>query len=388
VLSTLRWLAPAVLPALLAALLVRRSDRRREPLWLVSLTFGLGAALALVAFFVEAQAARWTGLSVRTNPAGDTGALVFLFLVVAPVREVGKFAACWPAFRSKHFDEPADGIVYSAASALGFVAVENAFVLHANTGFIWWLRIGLALPAHLFFAAIWGYALGRVKASKRPGAMVSSAWLAATVGHGFYTHFVWARGPNAMLLAVFLLPAMAFVVWYAMRDLRLRGDRPSRIEGSRLSRLSILQTITAPPSLSAVRDALRRADKPIMVHWILLGALVTIGAMLACLAGAVGVGRWLQIDFSVVDEHDLTPAPVLLLASGLLASFPLSGFLVARAAGVTTLLEPALAAGLALVITILALGIAAPGAVVFALAFLPVAWGMACAGAWVGRPAQ
>mgnify|MGYP006951226239 CR=1 FL=1 len=27
-------------------------------------------------------------------------------------------------------------------------------------------------------------------------------------------------------------------------------------------------------------------------------------------------------------------------------------------------------------------------AVVFALAFSPIAWGLACAGAWVGRPAR
>ena len=56
---------------------------------------------------------------------------------------------------------------------------------------------------------------------------------------------------------------------------------------------------------------------------------------------------------------------------GLLGSFPTSGWLVARAANVRTLLEPALASVLALVITLVALGFAAPFAVIFGLAISP-----------------
>ena len=385
----LRWLIPAVLPALLAALVVRQTDRSREPLWLVLLTFVFGAIGAGVALFLEERAERLTGLDLRTSVAGDKGALIFLFLVVAPLREASKVAACWPAFLSKHFDEPYDGVVYSSAAALGFAAVENGFVLHANpTGGIWLARAALALPAHLFFACTWGYALGRAKQSKRPGTMFPRAWLAATVAHGLYIHLVYGRGPNAMLAAFPLLAVMGVVAFYAARDLRARGERPSRIPGSnRLSRLTMAQ-ISAPPSFTAVRDALRRSDQPIKVIWILVGAFVTIGAMLAGLGGAVALGYWAGVDFSVVDEHALTPAPVALLGAGLLAAFPLSGFLVAKASSVTGLLEPALATALALLATLVVLGLTTPVAVVFALAFSPIAWGLACAGAWVGRAAR
>ena len=68
---------------------------------------------------------------------------------------------------------------------------------------------------------------------------------------------------------------------------------------------------------------------------------------------------------------------------GLLGSFPDSGLLVARAANVPTLLEPALACVLALVVTLVVLGFAAPFAVVFGLAISPIAWVLSCAGAWV-----
>src|SRR5580700_4286811 len=111
----MRWLLPAMLPAVLFAVLVHRSDERREPAWLVITTFVLGSVAALVALLIASRAAALTGLDVRTSAAGQSGAMVFLFLVVAPTQEAGKVAAAWPAFLSRHFDEPYDGIVYASA---------------------------------------------------------------------------------------------------------------------------------------------------------------------------------------------------------------------------------------------------------------------------------
>ena len=386
-LATLRWLLPAILPAVLFAVLIHRTDARREPPWLVMLTFILGSVAALVSLLLVGRAAGLTGLDVRVSAAGESGALVFLFFVVAPAQEAGKVAAAWPAFLSKHFDEPYDGVVYAASSALGFAAVENGFVLHAHpTGGIWLARALLSLPAHVFFACFWGYALGRAKQSKARIPVFPAAFLASIVAHGLYAHFVYGRGPGALLAVTPLLAVMGVIAWLLARDLRLRGDRPSRLPpGSRLSRLSI---VAQPPSLSAVRSALTRADQPVKVRWVFFGSLVTIGAMIVGLGAGVLMARVLKIDLSTVDEHDVgAAAPVLLLGIGLLASFPTSGWLIARAAGVRTLLEPALACVLALVITLTGLGFAAPFTVVFALALSPIAWVLACVGAWIGREA-
>jgi RsiW-degrading membrane proteinase PrsW (M82 family) len=390
VLAILRWLLPATLPAILFAVLVHRTDERREPPWLVMTTFVLGAVGALLALVIVGRAAALTGLDVRVSAAGESGALVFLFFVVAPTQEAGKVAAAWPAFLSKHFDEPYDGVVYASASSLGFAAVENGFVLHAHpTGGIWIARALVSLPAHVFFACLWGYALGRAKRVKTRVPVFPPAFVAAIVAHGLYAHFVYGRGPGALLAVSPLLAVMGFVAWFLGRDLRARGERPSRVpSSSRLSRLSRLSAMTQPPSVSAVRSALSRAEEPVKIRWVLFGALVTIGAMLVGLAGGVFASRLLHIDLSLVDEHNVEDAaPVLLLGIGLLASFPTSGWLVARAAHVRTLLEPALASVLALVITLVALGFAAPFTVVFALALSPIAWVLSCVGAWVGREA-
>jgi RsiW-degrading membrane proteinase PrsW (M82 family) len=396
--AIVRWLLLPLVPAVLVAYALWATAPRRDVWRPVAGTFVLGALFAVPAFYIQAKAAAWTGLDVRTSVAGDAGALLFLFALIAPVREAAKVAACWPAFRSSHFDDPYDGVVYAGIAAMGFSAVDGAWHLmrHA-TGGVWITRALLAVPAHLFFACLWGYALGRAKQVKRPGAMFPATWIAATLGHAFYTHFVYGRGPGALVAVVPMLAAMGGIAFLMARDLRARGDRPSRAGDPAFGgRLSLPATSSQrpeaslrPPSLRTVRDALRRADQPIRLRWIVIGTLVTIGAMLVGLSGSIAFGHYAHVDFAAVDEHDVsTTAPVALLGAGLLAAFPVSGFLVARASGLPTLLEPALAAALAILASLVLLGLAAPIAMVFALAFSPIAFALACAGAWVGRVAR
>ncbi len=320
---------------------------------------------------------------------GSADALLFLFAFAAPIREAAKVAAMWPAFRSKYFDEPLDGLVYASASALGFATIENALMLRDHPlGWIWIARTAVALPAHVFFACAWGYALGRAKRIKRPGPIFPAAWLVATAMHGLYAHLVYGRGAGALVGTLPLLAAMVVATVFAIRDLKARADRSSRTS-MLLERVSSLYVVSAPPSLGQVREAMRREGQPITLRWILFGALVTVGAMTVGIGLSVLLGHLGHVDFSSVDEHDVTTTgPIALLGAGLLAAFPVSGYLIARASNLPTLLEPALASGLAIVLTLVLLGLAAPVAVVFALAFSPIAWGLACAGAWVGRPAR
>jgi RsiW-degrading membrane proteinase PrsW (M82 family) len=389
VLALTRWLAFAIVPPVLFAVLLYRTDRRREPAWLVALTFLFGALGAAAALAIERKAMQFTGLDTRVSMAGNTGALAFLFLLVAPVSEAAKVAACWPAFRSRHFDEPYDGIVYAGAAALGYAAVEVAFVLVRHpTGWIWVWRSMLGIPAHVFCACAWGYALGRAKQHKSPGPIFPTSWIAATAAHGLYTHFVFGRGEGALLMTFPMLLVMAGITALAIRDLRERGELAAPThDGSRLSRLSVY--VSAPASIAMMRAALRKSEEPIKLRWIVFGALVTLGAMFAFLGITIALAFFFHFDFSGVDERDVTTAaPVAILGVGLLSSFPVSGFLVARASSGSSLLEPALAAALALVVTLLLLGLAAADAVVFALAISPIAWAFSCAGAWVGRPAR
>jgi RsiW-degrading membrane proteinase PrsW (M82 family) len=397
---TLRWLLPALLPVAFTVWLARVAairDARREPPALVAGTFALGAIAAALATTVILRAAALAGLDLHASLAGQGGAVVFLLLVVAPLHEAAKVAAAWPTLLWKHLDEPYDGIVYAAAAALGFSSVLAFVILHAHpAGGLWVARVLLAMPAEVFLACVWGYALGQAKRRKRRASLFPGAFVLAVGIHGLYAYFIYGRGPGALLGVSPLLVAMGVVAWLLSRDLhrtardhRRRhashdapygtfpddshdGDDPSRFYG--------------PPSLSAVRAALRRTDEPVKLGWIGYGAVVIIGGMLAGLCAGVLAAHVLHIDLSTVDEHDVTAAsPAILLGVGLLASFPTTGWLIARGAGVRTLLEPALSTLLALALTLVALGFVAPFTVVFALALSPVAWILSCIGAWAGR---
>jgi hypothetical protein len=123
-----------------------------------------------------------------------------------------------------------------------------------------------------------------------------------------------------------------------------------------------------------------------MLHWIGVGALVNVGVVLAFLALAVYAGHRLGVDFAGADEADMRAnGPIVLLGAAVLAAFPVAGYLVARASGATSVLEPALATGLAIFAVVALLSAMAPIAILFALALAPIAFGLACGGAWFGR---
>jgi hypothetical protein len=105
------------------------------------------------------------------------------------------------------------------------------------------------------------------------------------------------------------------------------------------------------------------------------------------IAGSVFLGHGAGVDFAAVDQEtsfDRSGPPLVLLGTAALGAFPVSGFLVARASSAHGVLEPALAAAVAILGLVVLLGLAAPVAVVFGLALGPVAFALACAGAWAG----
>jgi RsiW-degrading membrane proteinase PrsW (M82 family) len=373
--------------------------RRRiivEQTWLeqrrmVLFTAVLGALFFLPGWLLETWIQRWAGLDEHGRSA-DMIALVYAFLVAAPLEQGLKVAAVAPAWRSRLFQTPIDGIVYAAAAGLGFVSAHNVgFLLSDGAAPINALRAFLAPPAHIFFAAAWGYTLGR---DKRRTAMLTVhrriggrafnfTWLGAMLFNGVFDHLVFARGTRALIATGPILLCMGFIGYAAARD--TWKHTPSTGPATRRQRF--LRTI-APPSIREVRAALSRSERPLMLRWIGFGALVQAGMITTCLALSVMLGRRMGVDFAAVDRVDAAGAssiaPLFMLGFATLVAFPLAGYLIARASATHTVLEPAIAAALAILGTLVLLGLAAPITVVFALALAPVAFGLACAGAWVG----
>jgi hypothetical protein len=195
---------------------------------------------------------------------------------------------------------------------------------------------------------------------------------------GLYDHLIFGRGLAALLGSIPLFIGIVAVSYLAAREL---GSRSSRARPT----MDRNPVGAGPPSIRTVRNALRRAERPVKLRWIVVGAVVTVGVIVASVAGAVVLGLRLGVDFGAVDEGEIAGAvPLALIGLGVLLAFPASGYLVARASGADSVLEAALSTGLAIAGTLVMLGLAAPVAVVFALAFAPIAFALACAGAWIG----
>lgn len=364
------------LPLAAAVLLWRRATRlghvpRR---WVTAMMMG-GVAVGALAAWAERLLLEWTDLSFEVARAGVGGSLLAVLLLAAPLEEGLKVLVVWPLFGARAVGTPRLGVTYAACAGAGFAAGETVVLsLSAPPSWLLVARLLVGMPAHLFFAALWGYALGSRRATRARWFVI--AWLSATVLHALYDHIVFGRGPGLLVLAAPMFVAMALLSWLGLRDVAPDPDSRSSL---------LLSSIPEPPSLKTMRRALQRTDRPLMLHWIAIGALVTLGVVIVALAGAVYVGHAVGIDFALADESDMRASgPLVLLGTATLVGFPIAGYLVARASAAHSVLEPAMGAGLAIVVAVLLLSLAAPIAAVFGLAAAPLAFALSCGGAWFG----
>jgi hypothetical protein len=336
----------------------------------------VGAALGAGAFHLERLALRVLGVSLDPEGGASQAAVLAMLLFVAPLWEALKLVPVWILYARHRIATIADCVSAALGSAAGFSAALAGFYVYGDATALGAVRTVLATFAHLFFSGVWGYALGTT--GRAHAQWFTLAWLAATALHGLFAYIVFGRGPAMLAVIVPLLIAMATTSWSAFREFTERLPPSSR-------RLAMLGTLPQPPSFDEVRQALKRPNRPLFLHWIAIGGLVTLGTMMALFALAVYAGHRMGIDFGTTDEGDLKSSlPILLLGSALLLAFPLAAFLISRSASATSVLEPALSAALAIALLLLVLSMTAPAAIVTVLIVAPAAFALACAGAWFG----
>jgi len=217
------WLATAcfVVPVILSfawLLFVRRFDRAHpEPMWLVLVTFALGALSTVPAGLAElafASASPWLDPRV-VSFGGRAFALPLAFVVFTAVvgmsEEGAKLLGSLFAVRRREFDEPVDGIVYGIVSSLGFAAAENVryFAMTRLAAPIVVARCFMSVPAHMFFGAIWGYALGARLVDRRPRVLLFLV-LAAS-GHGLFDALLSTDGGGMVAIVLNVALATVFV---------------------------------------------------------------------------------------------------------------------------------------------------------------------------------
>ena len=217
-------IACAVLPMLVSLawlIFVRRFDRARpEPWWLVPAAYA-ESALADLTPYLDPHV-----MSLGGQLIGLPSAIVAFTVAVGLVEEGAKLLAAWSlAAHRREFDEPVDGIVYACASALGFAAMENMryFANARMAGTVVTARAFLSVPAHIFFSAIWGYALGRRLVDKKTS--VLRWFLLAAVAHGTFDALL--STDSAYAAAIVLDVALGFAFVYLLRRALRYGVVPA-----------------------------------------------------------------------------------------------------------------------------------------------------------------
>src|SRR5262249_56515294 len=126
------------------------------------------------------------------------------------------------AYRRQEFDEPLDGVIYSAAAALGFAAVENIVYLAENDPRLVLLRGPLSNPGHALFSAIWGLSLSRAKA--RPNLtserlpIIARGWVFASLLHALFdTLLVFSSRWSIVFFAILVGVMVALFFWVRTR---------------------------------------------------------------------------------------------------------------------------------------------------------------------------
>lgn len=201
----------SMLPCLLWISYFASRGRYKKPSKrLLSITFVLGAISTGPALGLNLLGQSAVGAIFGQ---GDLAHLLVLLLVVGPVEETVKFLVVFGyAWRKPEFDEPLDGVIYSAAAALGFAAAENAIYLWHNEPTLILLRGPLSNPGHALFSAFWGLSLSNAKAvpnlTRARLPILAGGLLAASLVHSLFDILLVAASRLSVAFFVILLVAM------------------------------------------------------------------------------------------------------------------------------------------------------------------------------------
>ena len=211
----------AILPVMILATYVYRADKlNKEPPGMLAKAFFMGCLAAFPAIAMESFL---TGFfdGVGGNEMGAVGRGLFNGFVVAGFSEelcklLMLTIAVW---RSRHFDEYFDGIVYATFVSLGFAAFENFGYVFGQGTFMAAMMTGtmraiLAVPAHFLFGVSMGYffALAKFDTHHRLGNLMK-ALLVPTLLHGSYDALLMIPeefGEDGGLVTTLLFAAFIF----------------------------------------------------------------------------------------------------------------------------------------------------------------------------------
>ncbi len=208
----------AVLPVAVLLWFIYRKDKLNpEPVKKLVWTFVVGCFSVVPAMVMELI------LSVGMPSTPVLGGLYNGFVVAGLSEELCKLVLLMLViWRSPHFDEYFDGIVYAVFLSLGFACVENVMYVTGSPDALGvaLMRGLLAVPAHFLFAVTMGYHLSLAKFDPlNQRRHLLQALLYPVLLHGTYDALLMVSdnlGDSGLGMAVSGVLMVAFIVFDVM----------------------------------------------------------------------------------------------------------------------------------------------------------------------------
>jgi RsiW-degrading membrane proteinase PrsW (M82 family) len=213
-----------------------RSLYKRPSIRVLGVTFFLGALATIPALFLNLEGQNFFLKHFGSNQFSHI--LVLLF-IVGPVEELVKLLAVYLyAYRKPQFDEPLDGVIFSATAALGFAAVENVVYLGQHDPMLVLLRGPLSNPGHALFSALWGLSLSRAKAApnlvRMRFSIIAGGLLAASLLHSLFDILLVASSRWSFIFFAILVAVMAGLFFWVRSRIKFHTETSPHREGTLL----------------------------------------------------------------------------------------------------------------------------------------------------------
>ncbi|EZP75942.1 hypothetical protein H839_11734 [Parageobacillus genomosp. 1] len=185
-----------------------KDEYETEPLSFVLRIFIIGALLVFPIMFIQ-YVFRVEGIAVST--------VVRAFFLSGLLEEFVKwFIVYFFVYDHREFDEPYDGIVYSASVSLGFATMENILYLLANGVEVAVTRALLPVSSHALFAVIMGFYFGKAKFTRKKRRYLFLAFFLSFLLHGMYDFILLTQEK----WSYYMVPFILLLWWVALRKVK------------------------------------------------------------------------------------------------------------------------------------------------------------------------
>lgn len=200
------------------------------PVHLVVRTFLWGIGISVPVVVVEAALVAVVGFEFGEEVGSNLVQAAYVsFLVAGMTEELAKYLVVRrTVYNSLYFRQPLDGIIFSAAAALGFASIENVGYMFSFGAGVILVRGPFSTLAHVLFSVVWGHTLGVLKQGKVRPYMATLSLLAAMSLHGLFDFLLFA-GPSYGPWALVVFFAMGMVFFLLLRSAQRQSPYRDKI---------------------------------------------------------------------------------------------------------------------------------------------------------------